>query len=167
MLSLAIAGVIASTAAGQLVEAPAVDSRIKYGAPEKIRIRVGAEVTAKRGPCRNVVAYVATPLECPEQSVTIVDEDISSDVGQVDYRTLQDGARQMVISIPRLEGGATAHAFVTFEVTSRPILPPEKTDDLVIPQRVTRAIRPFLHGSPYIEIKHQKIRALAKESRNP
>ena len=107
--------------------------------------------------------YVATPLECPEQSVTIVDEDISADVGQVDYRTLQGGARQMVISIPRLEGGATAHAFVTFEVASRPILPPEKTDDLVIPQRVTREIRPYLHGSPYIEIKHQRIRKLAKE----
>ena len=69
----------------------------------------------------------------------------------------------MVITIPRLAAGATAKATVDFEVTTRPILPPEKTDDLVIPKRPPRAVRQFLGGSPYIETKHQKIRALAKE----
>jgi transglutaminase-like putative cysteine protease len=128
-----------------------------------VRIRVGAEITG-RGPARNVVASVAVPLDCPEQQVKIISEDISGDVGTVDYRPVSGGeVKQMVITIPRLASGQTATATVDFEVTTRPILPPEKTDDLVIPKRPPRPVRQFLGGSPYIETKHQKIRALSKE----
>ena len=69
----------------------------------------------------------------------------------------------MLISVPRLTAGATAHAIVTAEVTTRPILPPEKTDDLKIPKKIPRKLRIYTNGSPYIEIKHQRIRSLSKE----
>jgi hypothetical protein len=145
-----------------LDEAPPT-GRVTYGPPDTIRMQVGAEVKATRGACRNVAVYVAVPFDCPEQSVAIVSEDFSPQVGQVDYRLLQGGARQMVISVPRLGAGETARALVTFDVTTRPILPPEKTDDLRIPERVPREVRAYVNGSPYIEVKHQKIRTLAKE----
>jgi hypothetical protein len=146
-----------------LDEVPA-STRVRYGQPDTIRLRVGAEITASRGACRNITALVAVPLDCPEQEVKIIDEDFSSEIGQVDYRPLNGGeVKQMVISIPRLANGATAKALVTFEVTTRPILPPEKTDDLVIPKRLPRQVRPYTSGSPYIETKHQKIRSLAKD----
>ena len=119
----------------------------------------------QRGAARNITALVATPLDCPEQQVKIISEDFSSEIGSVDYRPLAGGeVKQMVISIPRLASGATAKATVDFEVTTRPILPPEKTDDLVIPKRPPRPVRQYLGGSPFIETKHQKIRALAKEA---
>ena len=146
-----------------LEEAPA-SSRIKFGPPDTIRVRVGAEVTANHGAARNISVLVAAPLDCPEQEVKVVSEDLSSEIGQVDYRPLTGGeVKQMVITIPRLAAGASAKAAVTFEVTTRPILPPEKTDDLVIPKRIPRDVRPYTGGSPYIETKHQKIRALAKD----
>ena len=44
-----------------------------------------------------------------------------------------------------------------------PILPPEKTDDLKIPKQIPRKLRIYTNGSPYIEVKHQRIRALSKE----
>jgi hypothetical protein len=155
---------LVSIASAQILDAPAASSRIQFGSPDTIRIRVGAEITASRGACRNITAMVAVPLDCPEQEVQVVSEDISSEVGQVDYRPLAGGeVKQMVISIPRLASGATARAVVTFDVTTRPILPPEVTDDLVIPKRLPRKVRPYTSGSPFIETKHQKIRALAKE----
>ena len=143
-------------------EAPP-EGRVTFGPPDTIRMQVGAEVKATRGACRNVAVYIAVPFDCTEQSVAVVSEDFSPQVGHVDYRLLKNGARQMVINIPRLGNGETARALVTFDVTTRPILPQDKTDDLRIPERVPREVRAFVNGSPYIEVKHQKIRTLAKE----
>jgi hypothetical protein len=148
----------------QVVEDAPSAGRIKFGRPDTIRMRVGAEISATRGAARNISALVATPLNCPEQQVKIISEDFSSEIGSVEYRPVTGGeVNQMVISIPRLASGGSATATVDFEITTRPILPPEKTDDLVIPKRPPRQVRQFLGGSPYIETKHQKIRALAKE----
>ncbi|MCI0491627.1 MAG: transglutaminase-like domain-containing protein [Planctomycetes bacterium] len=135
----------------------------RFGEPDVIRFRVGAEITASRGACRNILAMVTVPLECPEQQVELVDEDFSPEIEQVTYRLLQGGANQMLISIRFLPDGATAHAFVTAEVSTRPILPPEKTDDLKIPKRLPAKLRSYTSGSPYIETKHRSIRDLAKE----
>jgi hypothetical protein len=136
----------------------------RYGDPQTIRFRVGAEITARSGPCRGIVAMVTLPLECPEQEVRILDEDISAEVGEVTYRPLPGGeVRQMVISVPFLPDDATARAIVTAEVSTRTILPPLQTDSLKIPKRVDRKLRVYTNGSPYIEVKHQRIRALNKE----
>lgn len=142
-------------------EEPAED-RLRLGAPDVIRFRVGAEITATRGACRNILAMVTVPLECPEQQVTLIDEEVSQGV-EIDYRMLQGGARQMMISIRHLPNQATARAFVTAEVSTRPILPPETTDELKIPLRLPRNLRMYINGSPYIEVKHRSIRALTRE----
>jgi hypothetical protein len=155
---------VPSASVAQVLDAPATDERVKFGPPDTVRIRIGAEITASRGAARNIVASIAAPLDCPEQQVKIISEEVTGDVGSVDYRPVSGGeVNQMVISIPRLGKGAAATATVDFEVTTRPILPPEKTDDLVIPDRPPREVRKYLGGSPYIETKHQKIRSLAKD----
>src|SRR5262245_59222654 len=89
------------------------ESNTKLGKQTKIRLRVGAEITASRGACRNITAMVTVPLECPEQHVEIISEDFSPEVQEVTYRPLPGGeVKQMVISVPRLADGATAHAIV-------------------------------------------------------
>jgi len=159
-LSLAV---FAARATAQILEEPEAVSGPRYGEPQTIRFRVGAEITASRGACRGIVAMVTVPLECPEQEVKILDEDFSSEVREVTYRMLQGGARQMLISVPFLPAGATARAVVTAEVSTRPILPPESTDELKIPKRVPPKLRAYVNGSPYIEVKHQRIRSLSRE----
>jgi hypothetical protein len=137
--------------------------RPQYGEPDTIRFRVGAEITASRGACRGVTTMMCLPLNCPEQQVTILEEDFSSDV-EVSYRPLPGGeVNQMLIKVPYLQSGATARAIVTCEVSTRTILPPEVTDSLKIPKRVPSKLRVYTNGSPYIEVKHQKIRALSRE----
>ena len=128
-----------------------------------MQYRIGAEITASRGPCRDIVAMVTVPLECPEQEVKILSEDFSPRSATSPTACCGDGVRQMMISVPVLPDGATAHAMLTVEVTTHPILPPEETDDLKIPKRLDRKIRKFTNGSPYIEVKHRNIRALSKE----
>src|SRR3972149_2592780 len=151
------------TASAQVLEEAPSSDRLRYGEPDTIRVRVGAEITAHRGAWRDILAFVAVPWDCPEQQVQIVGEESTSEISQVDYRVLHDGVRQMVVSIRHLPAGATARAIVTFEVGTRPILPPEKTDDLLIPKRPPRDVRMFVGGSPYIEVKHRLIRSLARE----
>ena len=136
----------------------------KYGTPTTTRFRVGAEITATNGACRGIVAMVTVPLECAEQKVTIIDEDFSPEIGEVTYRELAGGeVRQMLISVPRLNNGVTAHAIVTCEVSTSPVLPPEKTDELKIPKKIPSRLKIFTLPSPFIEIRHPQILALNKE----
>ncbi len=107
-------------ALAQIQEEEAAPSAVRFGEAKTLRFRVGAEITASRGACRGIVAMVTVPLECPEQQVQLLDEDFSTEVGEVTYRNLQEGARQMLISVPFLPSGATARAVVTAEVTMRP-----------------------------------------------
>jgi Transglutaminase-like superfamily len=167
---LALLAVAAEAAPRTLVPAAestiksATESSTKLGKQTKVRFRVGAEITASRGACKNILAMVTVPLECPEQQVTIVSEDFSPDVREVTYRPLPGGeVKQMVISVPYLAEGATAHAIVTAEVTTSTVLPPEKTDDLKIPKKIPSKLKLYTIGSPYIEVTHQRIHALSKE----
>jgi hypothetical protein len=169
--ALALAAIVLFTAAApasaQIVDnagKKASTSEPRLGKPQTVRFRVGAEITANRGACRNILAMVTVPLDCPEQKVTIVEEDFSPDVGDVTYRPLPGGeVKQMVISIPFLPAGVTAHAIVTAEVTTSSILPPEETGDLKIPKKIPPKLKLYTIGSPYIEVNHQRIQSLRKE----
>jgi hypothetical protein len=136
----------------------------RYGAPQTIRFRVGAEITAANGACRGITTMVTVPLDCTEQKVTVIDEDFSPEVAEVTYRPLPGGeVKQMVISVPRLNDGATARAVLTCEVATRPIQPPEKTDDIKIAKKIPAKIKMYTNPSPYIEINSTQIHAFNKE----
>jgi hypothetical protein len=141
------------------------ESSTKLGKETKIQFRVGAEITATHGACKNITAMVTVPLECPEQKVTIISEDFSPDVRDVTYRPVPGGeVKQMVIFVPYLADGTTAHAIITAEVTTSVVLPPEKTDGLKIPKKISPKLKLYTIASPYIETNHQRINALSKEN---
>ena len=150
----------------QLLDDAPESGSSKYGEPIVGQFQVGAEVSASRGPVHEILAMVAVPLESEEQQVRIVEEDFSSSVAGVKYRDVPGGeARQMLISIPYLPRGETARAVVTFEVSTKPILPPDDAEaaKLSIPRRPPRELRRFVSASPYIEARDRRIRSLARE----
>lgn len=159
-----LATTTASVGYGQLLDEQTVADPERYGDVDVIRFRVGAEITASRGAVRNIRAMVAVPFECDEQQVKIIDEEFSRHVEKVGYRDLDGGARQMLITVPSLANGDTARAVVTFEVATKPVLPPEEeeTATLQIPAKPPRSIRKFLTASPYIETRDGEIRSLAR-----
>ncbi len=127
------------------------------------RWRVGVSLEAVGGPCAGLYATVPVPTEWPGQSVTIVDEQISPEVSRVKYRTLDNGVKQMLVTVPRLAGGKKAQALVTFEVEREWIDEPSDPESLVIPKKPPREVSKYLGASPYIEVRHRQIRDLAKE----
>jgi hypothetical protein len=128
------------------------------------RWRAGLTIEAVGGPCKGITGYLPLPREWPEQDVRIVEQDISSDI-KLSYEVLDGTVKIMVVKIPLLPGGKEAHALITFEIRRNEILPPEKTDQYVLPDRkkLDRAIAPYLQPSPKIESRDAKIVALAKE----
>ena len=146
---------------------PALDkplpNGIRFGNKVTQRYKVGVIITAPAAPCAGVYATVPVPTDWPEQQVKVVAEDISPSVKEVEYRTLENGVKQMLISIPNMNAGETAQALVTFEVAKSPILAPEDPTQFVLPEKTSRTIAPFLAASPYIESTNPKIKSLAKE----
>jgi hypothetical protein len=127
------------------------------------RWKVGIIIRAPAGPCGGIYGTAPVPTDWPEQKVRTVDEEVSAHVQDLRYRTLANGVKQMLVTIPQLNARETAKALVTFEVTKSAILPPDDPSKFVLPRKAPRDVRPFLGTSPYIETRHPKIRSKAKE----
>jgi hypothetical protein len=112
----------------------------------------------------NGLATAPVPAEWPEQQVKIVDEVTTGGVKGLSYRTTQGGLKQMVVEIPQLPPGQEAKALVTFEVTRRTLAAPADTQRFKIPKKVDRQLALSLGSSPYIESRHAKIIAAAKDA---
>ena len=136
---------------------------VKFGKQATQRWRVGVQIAAVGGPCYNVFATAAVPTDWPEQTVKIVKEEMSSHVGRVSYRTLENGVKQMLVDIPQIPAGEMAQALVTFEVTRSAILPPDDPSVFKIPERLPRDVSKFLGPSPKVETRDPQIQKLAKE----
>lgn len=135
---------------------------ITLGETHVHHIRVGLRIKAA-GPCQGIVASFPVPMDWPEQKVQVVKEQISPSVRNVTSRLLEDGVKQMVVSIPRLNGGEVAEAVLTLAIERQVILGPPQTDLFTIPKQPDKSIRRFLGDSPYIETRNNKIRALARQ----
>ena len=132
--------------------------------PEKVQyIQTGIRITAG-GRVTGIYATVPIPMDWPEQSVKVIDEDISPNVKKVDYRILENSVRQMLVSIPRLNPGDKAHALLKLEVRGNAILPPKETTELTIPKRLAKANRKFVGASPFIESRNRRIQNAAREA---
>ncbi len=135
------------------------------GAETTTRVKLGVIVTAG-GNLFNATATIPVPAEWPEQQVRVVNEETSPAVRNITYRNLTGGGgnRQMVVEIPQLPAGQEAKALITFEVTHHNIEPPTDTSIYVIPKRLNRAMLLDIGPSPYIESRHPKVTAAAKEA---
>jgi hypothetical protein len=162
---------VASPVAAQFDQTPTASSAQGSNAPktdqsQTTKIQFGVRVRAVGGACRGMVATIPVPLDWPEQKVSIDSEDISSTVHELNYRTLQGGAKQMIVTIPILNAGEEAHALVTFEITRSSVLPPD--DPSIYKEcpkdKLPKDVLQFLQPSPFIESTHPKITALAKET---
>ncbi len=139
-----------------------------YGSPIVTRMRIGGRVEAKGGEVRDIFMMVAVPLDCPEQKVHVVEEEFPADLGTVEFRTLPEvklaepGAKQMLISIPRLPSRQTAGALVTYEIVTNRVLGPQETSTLHLPTKIPRDLKTFVSTSPFINVGDRKIRDAVK-----
>ena len=126
------------------------------------RWQVGVVIHSSGGPSSDLFGTLPIPTNWPEQTVRVVEEDISPLVTATTYRDLP-GIRQMLFRIPRLPAGESAQALVTLEITRHSVLPPESPEQLVIPRSAPREVRGYLADSPQIEVRDKAIRAKVDE----
>lgn len=136
---------------------------VKLGKPNKQRWQVGVIIRATGGECAGLFGTVPVPTDWPEQTVKMVTEEVSPNVGKTSYRVLEGGIKQLVFEIPQLPAGQEAKALVTFEIVKHEIQPPDDTSGFVIPARLPKDVQKLLAQSPGIESRQPKIIALAKE----
>ncbi|MDA7951773.1 MAG: transglutaminase-like domain-containing protein [Pirellulaceae bacterium] len=128
------------------------------------KLKVGVQVTARAGDIRGIVATIPIPSKWPEQTLSIVDEETTPHVKKIKYRDLEQGARQMIVTIDSLPRGKMAKAIVTFEITRHSSTAPEETDHLVLlKKKIPTNVRRALGKSPLIESTDRHIKKQAKE----
>ena len=158
--TIAFFGLLVGAAAAQISQSPDLASR-NTSQKNTTRWQLGVVIEAVGGPCTNLYATLPVPTEWPEQTVRVVDEQASPPVGDVRFRDLDRGVRQLLVTIPRLLGGRKAEVLITYEIDRFPIQAPADTSTLVIPKRPARDLRIYLGSSPFIESRHREIRELA------
>lgn len=136
---------------------------VRYGEATVHRYKAGVVIQAVGGPCQNLFITVPVPTDWPEQEVRVVDEDFSPGVRHVRHRTTIPGVKQMLVSVPSIAAGQTVNVLVTYEVKRRPILLPEDTSILKIPDKLDRRMLPNLATGLYIEPRSPQIKALARD----
>jgi hypothetical protein len=142
---------------------PAADRGAKLGDPVVEKWKVGMSVSASGGPIGRLTGTTTVPIDWPEQSVKIVEQDLSPGV-RISYKSYGT-AKQMVVIIPRVADGGEAHALLTLEITRHTLLPPDDTGVYVVPddKKLPPDFQQYLSPSPLIESRHTRIRAIAKE----
>jgi hypothetical protein len=136
----------------------------KEGVAQAHKWKVGIVITAVAGPSKAIEGYVPVPMEWPEQTVRVVEQDVSPGV-KVTYQTLGESAKLMVVRLAFLPAGATAKAVVTFEINrSMQLKPDDKAGyEVAAAKKLTPALRRYLGSSPRIEVQNAAIRKAAKE----
>ncbi len=139
------------------------EAGVTFANPTVERWKFGIVVTASEGPALGIIAAAPVPSDWPEQKIRVVEESTSPEVQRMRFRTVGDGARQMVVEIPRLAAGQSAEAMLTVEITKSEIHEPGDPSSLAKPARITRNLRVYLSPSPQIESNHREIEALAAQ----
>lgn len=160
----AVAGVLLTWApvSGQNKATEVSSGGVTFGAQKTAQWRVGVVVKAVKGPMQGVIATVPTPMEWPEQSMKVVNEDVTPGV-KVGHRNL-GGVRQLLVKMPKIPHGRTAKAVFTYEITRREVIAPEDGTSFQVPKKVPRKWERWLNNSPYINARDRRIKSLAKDA---
>jgi len=161
-ITLAAIVVLSATFAHAQFQQPLITTR--PGETVVQRWKIGVKITLPAGGMKNLVASTPVPSDWPEQKGRIVNDDLPPGA-KVSYQMIEDAARQMTITFPKISAGEELKGLVTFEVTRKLQEKPADTSRFVIPdiKKSDRKLAAFLTPSPYIESASTEIRPLARQ----
>ena len=102
------------------------------GEAKVMKWRCGAEIVAARGACSGIRVTTPLPVNWPEQTVRLLEEDVSQGIRVVD-NPMPGGVKQMVIMIPRLQSGSMVKSVRIYEVSTCPQYAPDDTESYRLP----------------------------------
>jgi hypothetical protein len=136
---------------------------VKVGEPQTVKYQIGARIQTGAGSFAGVTLRFPVPNEWPEQQVRILEEELYDRAGDVKYRVLDAGVRQMMVAIPQVPANTSANVLITYEIRVSPVMPPEQTAGLVKPAKVTKETKLFIGDSPQISARDRDLKKLVGE----
>lgn len=148
-------------------ESSAPASKSRFGPsthdPSTTRWKVGAKIHTGGSRVANLLLTFPVPAEWPEQSVTILEENIPTEIGNVQPRRLNSGVQQVVVKCPVVGANERIEISYTLEVRNRSIVAPQETQFFQTPKSSDRKVKPFLTSSRNVNYKNGKLRKQAKK----
>jgi hypothetical protein len=141
-------------------ERPEIGARL--GQPIISKWKVGAVIRAGSSDALNVFMTIPFPNNWPEQTVTIVEENIPLDIGNVAPRQLDSGVQQMVVQFPVVRPREIIEVSYHLEIRNRTIAQPADTTIFVKPKSSHRDAKPHLVTSKNVNHQNGKMRKQAK-----
>ena len=131
--------------------------------PEAISTwRFGLKINSQ-GVATGIFATSPVPIECPEQTVELLEEERLGRVGKISLKPLKPNGRQMMFKIERMQPEEDALAAASFRITKRDIAAPENTERFKFAEKPRGKLRSYLGESPYIDVDADEVVAIAKE----
>lgn len=159
-----------SSSAESIFEKSGVDSREQktvagpvYSAPVVSKWKAGVKITGSASDSYNVFISLPVPAEWPEQAVTVAEEQIPGNIGEVSFRDLESGVRQLLIRIPLLPAGQEITISKTFRVLTSQVDPPPQTEDFLRPKKTHKEGKGYLATSQQINFNDGKLRRQVTE----
>lgn len=125
--------------------------------------RFGMKINSA-GVATGIFATSPVPIECPEQTIQLIEEERLGSVGKIRLKPLKPDGRQMMFKIDRMHPEEDALAATVFRITKRDITAPAKTDGFKFAANPRGALRSYYLGeSPYIDVKAPEVIAIAEK----
>ncbi len=125
--------------------------------PQNVRWRVGAKVVGGAARSQDVVVVLPVPTNWPEQRVELVEQQVSPQFHNFQFRTVAPGATQVVARTPVLNPNQELEIVLTFSVEITPLAAPEETNLLRIPKRINKDLKPFLENTREISFRNSRL----------
>lgn len=165
MLALPPGLLVAMQDPGKLVDPPGDQPAqgITFSDPVKSKWKIIAKIRGGSSSAQNMFVTMPVPTQWPEQDVAVVEEDIPGNIGNVNYRDLDSGVKQLVISIPVINASDDITISMTFLVSTSQINRPEDPSAFARPKSNHHDGKPYLGVGPQINYRNSKLRRLVKE----
>jgi len=139
-----------------------IEGGISFGPPTDIKWRVGLGMVTGNKAVNNVICRIPVPIQWPEQTVSVFEEDLPPEITNVSWEDLGN-IRMMKCRIGNVPPKTRVIATVTFRVSTSQIIAPKNTSIFRIPEKRTRDIKPYFGESPEISLRNTKMKKQAKE----
>ena len=136
---------------------------VTFSDPVISNYQVGFQALAVKKSATQVLITLPVPNDWPEQTVSVVDETIPTDMGNIKDRELNSGVKQLVVTVPRLRPGTEVRMLMTYQLKTSQINPPPDTTVFLRPRISHREGKPYTQSSPEITFRDSKLKKQVKE----
>ncbi|MGL4595445.1 MAG: transglutaminase-like domain-containing protein [Thermoguttaceae bacterium] len=129
----------------------------KLGASTEQIWRTGISIVSQT-PLSDVTITIPIPMEWPEQRILRIDESKIEGVvnPRISYRTVNQGAQEMLLTIGAMRPNRPLEVVLEVGLINYELLPPDNSDDYVIPSKVRKEFEQYLKPSPSIQSSDSK-----------